>query len=142
MRIFSRKKIAGAAAIAAFGAASFALAPAAHASSGGGCSSTAAGWVTVTACISASGATVYPDGYAGSWGIAGIPSGCHVYVQLLDGSNNTVQTRGWTCSSSQTHYGPFAWVGPRGSNWRSIVTVSTTFSGSVAAVSPVEHLSY
>jgi hypothetical protein len=141
MRTFSLRKTAGAAAaIAALGAASLGLAPAASASSGGGCgATTSGGYVNVTACISAKGAAVYPDGYANWVGIGSPPSSCSVTLELFDGSGTMVASRNWACG--QSHYGPFAWAGTSPSTWSSLLVVRSSY-GTVYASSKIQVLSY
>lgn len=141
MRVFSRRKLAGVVVIAAFGAAGLALAPASNASSGGGCGqTTSGGYVNVTACISASGATVYPDGYTQWVGIGSPPANCSVTLELFDDSSGAVvASRTWACGHS--HYGPFAWVGPSPSTWSSLLVVNSSY-GTVYASSKIETLSY
>jgi hypothetical protein len=138
VRSFLLRALAGVAAIGAFGATSLALAPAASASSGGGCGlDTYVQFGEVTACISANGAAVYPDGYV-DWNVVP-PGSCHVDLQLLDGSGHVVATRTWPCD--RTHYGPFPWAGPSDTKWHSVLTVYTSW-GAATASSNVEHLVY
>ena len=143
MRMFSRRKIAAAAAIAVIGAASIALVPASNASSGGGCLTASGGYVNVTACISASGATVYPDGYTQWVGYQGfIPSGCRVSLELYDSSGTMVSSRSWACTTSRTHWGPFAWSGSSPSTWNSVLVVSAPGWAPIYTPSKIQILSY
>lgn len=147
MRGFLRKALATAGAIGVFTATGLALAPAASASSGGGCNEVYyfGGYANVSACISAINAAVYPDAYV-QWENAYPFSSCHVTVDLLD--NNTgavVNSRTWSCGTghpTQTHFGPFASAGQSGTKWRTHVIVTTDEGTEDAAYSPVETLTY
>jgi hypothetical protein len=132
-----RKALAGGALIAAFAVASFTLAPAASASSGGGCFYPSYGsFAAVSACISASNETLLPDGYV-TWNTN--PPLCSVLLQLVDIAGNVVASNSYPCG--WRHYGPLGFQGNNGTNYYSTLTVYSGF-GKVESVSPDIYLGY
>lgn len=109
---------------------------AALASSGGSCADTYSGFGEISACISASGSSVLPDGYV-SWDT--VPPNCSVAVFLQNGNHQNIYRGNYSCG--QHHYGPFSAKEPSGTDWYSVVIVYSG-SGNAEADSPVEHLSY
>lgn len=112
-----------------------AISPAA-ASSGGGCQDTYSGFGEVSACISASGGSVLPDGYV-SWDT--IPPNCSIGLFLQNASHQNVARGNYPCG--QHHYGPMTFTEPSGTTWYSVMIVYSGW-GNAEADSPPEHLSY
>lgn len=106
-------------------------APQASATTGGGCQTTYSPIFNVTACISAQGNVIYPDGYV-SWNTTNIPSGCMVSLFVQNSSGQNVARYNDACG--YYHYGPF----PRSvlclTNWRTELVVYSN-SGNVGSYS-------
>ena len=108
----------------------------AWASSGGGCQDTYAGFGEVSACISASGGSVLPDGYV-TWDT--IPPNCSIGLFLQNGSHQNIYRGNYPCG--QHHYGPFSASEPSGTTWYSVMIVYSGW-GNAEADSPAQYLSY
>jgi hypothetical protein len=111
---------------------------AAHASTGGGCRDTYAGFGELSACISASGGVLYSDAYM-TWNT--IPPGaCSVELDLVNNSNGVVTETLWApCGYS--YYGRIAASEGNNTYWYALLTVRTSW-GAADSVSYVEHLTY
>ena len=138
MRSFLRKILAGTAVIAAFAGTSLAAAPAASASSGGGCAyqPTYASFATINACISAKNDTILPDGYV-EWN--SIPPGCRVFLALVDWGLNAITSYTYPCGWH--HYGPLGWSPDNGYYYFSFLAVDTG-QGNASSYSQAEYFSY
>lgn len=108
----------------------------AHASSGGGCvSATADDGDKVSACISASGANVEPDGY-----VISAPVCTTVHIELFDATTNT-KVLDDNVGCGEGHIGPFAYRGVNGHKYQSEVYMQTSSVTTVSAASPSETFS-
>jgi hypothetical protein len=138
MRSILRTMLAGATVMAALATAGLAAAPAASASTGGGCGpGTYVQFGDLTACISANHETVLPDGYV-DWNT--IPPGaCSVELQLLDVAEIVQADYSYPCGWH--HYGPLGYQGRTATYWSSRLLVHTSW-GTAEADSPLEYLSY
>jgi hypothetical protein len=108
----------------------------AWASSGGSCADTYTGFGEISACISASGHSVLPDGYV-TWD--SIPPNCSIGLFLQNGSHQNISRGNYPCG--QHHYGPISTTKPSGTTWYSVIIVYSS-SGNSEAESPAEYLSY
>jgi hypothetical protein len=108
----------------------------AYASSGGGCAGGGYGFGPMSACISASGGNVLPDGYI-TW--ENIPPNCSVALELVNPSGYVVARGNYACGAH--HYGPLSVSEPSGTTWYSEMWVFSN-NGNGVAESPAQHLSY
>ncbi|WP_435126219.1 hypothetical protein [Actinacidiphila sp. bgisy144] len=132
-----KKKIASLG-VAATAAAGILMMPGtAQASSGGGCTSA---WADdgdqVSACISASGSNLEPDGYVID---ASVCTTAHVL--LADETTKTL-VLDYNVGCGTGHVGPFAYKGVNGHKYQSEVYIEESNIQIVSAASPVETLSY
>ncbi len=76
-------------------------------SSGGGCIKSTSDGVTVSSCISASGANLEPDAY-----VISDPGCTSAYIWLYDATADKWYSHGMSCAA--VHHGPFAFPGING----------------------------